>query len=119
MTFETYDEFLRHTTMHLHLQRLRPVLGAPRWAVSSTAFTTMRPLVVWGSERRARQVGQRTHAAHAQARHAVVYDLPGDIAGTWRVRREYGLLWSDHPDACRNAQQVGGRWPETTDERTT
>lgn len=112
MTFETYDEFLRHTTAHLLLTPLRPVLGVGRWVVDSRTFSTWRPVVVWGSERRARQVAQRTHAAHARARESAASGLPADIAGTWRVRREYRLLWDDHPQACRNAQQVGGRWPE-------
>jgi hypothetical protein len=110
---DLYAAFIRETTSHLLPVRLRPFLGISRWVVGSTreAFgETMRPVVVWGSETRARKRAQVAHVAHARARRAVEQGLDADLAGTWRVRREYDLLWRDHHDKCLNAQQVGGRW---------
>lgn len=109
---DMYAAFIRETTPHLLPVRLRPFLGISRWVVGSIreAYgSTMRPVVVWGSETRARKRAQVAHVAHGRARRAVGEGIDADLAGTWRVRREYRLLWRDHPEVCRR-RQVDGFW---------
>lgn len=97
MSREQYAEFVRNTTPHLLLSELRPVLGVRRWVVDSRAYDTFRPVVVWGTEIRARKRAQARHAAHARARHAIAIGLDADLAGTGPVRREYRLIYRDDP----------------------